>query len=54
MKEVLALACLIHVIRTHHASRALVILIDKILQRQLRIQHTAVLPFFDSNIIEYL
>ena len=54
MKELLPLAGLSRVIGAHGAGRALIILINKVFQCQLCVEHTTVLPFFDSDIVEYL
>ena len=53
MEKLLTLPCLRRVIWAHGASGALVVLVDEVFERQLCIEHAAILSLFNSHIIQY-
>lgn len=52
MEQLLALAWLGGICWTHRSRRSLVILVDEVLQSQLCIEHTAILPLLNDHIVK--
>lgn len=52
MEQLLTLSCLVGIVGLRVSGGALVVLVDEVLQSQLSVEHSAVLPFFDRNIVQ--